>query len=102
MEKLKVFGEKVLTKARNARFAVGAVTTAAALPVITVISSAEEPAAGTSTGLSAYTDQITSQFTQTASDIAPIIIGILGAGLGIFAIFMGIKLGKKMFNTVAK
>lgn len=52
--------------------------------------------------LSNYSGQITSQFTQAASDIAPIIIGVLGAGITIFVIFIGIKYGKKMFSTVSK
>lgn len=54
------------------------------------------------TGLASAAEQITSQFTSAASDITPIILGVLGAGLGIFVIFVGIKLAKKMFSTVSK
>lgn len=52
--------------------------------------------------LSGASDQILKQFQGAADDIIPIILGILGVGLGIFVIFIGIKLGKKMFTTVAK
>ena len=99
MEKLKAFAVRLADKARNAKFAVGAVAASAAIPVVSVMASAEGE---TSTGLSSYTDQITAQFTTTANDIVPIIIGVLGAGLGVFAIFMGIRLAKKMFSTVSK
>lgn len=98
MEKLKM----VVEKARNAKFAVGAFATSALVPVITVAASAEDEVPAASSGLSDYTSQITAQFTNTASDIIPIIIGVLGAGLGVFAIFVGIRLAKKMFSTVAK
>ena len=57
---------------------------------------------GSGSALSDASDQILEQFTRAAADITPIILGILGAGLGIFVIFVGIKLGKKMFTTVAK
>jgi hypothetical protein len=45
--------------------------------------------------------EIKTAFSNAASSIMPIIIGILGVGLGIFAIFKGIKLAKKMFGTVS-
>lgn len=51
--------------------------------------------------LAGASQQIQAQFTQAATDITPIILGILGAGLGIFVIFVAIKLGKKMFKTVS-
>ena len=51
--------------------------------------------------LAGASDQILEQFQSAASDITPIILGILGAGLGIFVIFISIKLGKKMFKTVS-
>ena len=51
--------------------------------------------------LAGASDQILEQFQSAVSDITPIILGILGAGLGIFVIFIGIKLGKKMFKTVS-
>lgn len=101
MEKLKNFAVRLANKARQAKFAVGAVAASAAVPVVSVIASADDTT-GTTTGLSTYTDQITAQFTNTANDIVPIIIGVLGAGLGVFAIFMGIRLAKKMFSTVSK
>lgn len=99
MEKLKNFAESLGIKAREIKFAVGASVGAAALPVVSVMASAEGE---TSTGLSAYADQIGAKFTQTANDVIPIIVTVLGAGLGVFAIFVGIKLAKKMFSTVAK
>jgi|GEM_PF-3325578 len=101
MEKLKNLADRVGIKAREVKFAVGAMAASAAVPVVTVMASAEgEP--GTSTGLSTYATQIQNQFTQTANDIVPIIVGVLGAGLAVFAIFIGIRLAKKMFSTVAK
>lgn len=99
MEKLKTLGYKIAEKARNAKFAVGALAASAAAPLAVVVASAEDTA---TTGLSNYSEQITAQFTSAASDITPIIIGVLGAGLGVFVIFVGIKLAKKMFTTVAK
>ena len=101
MEKIKMFADRVATKAHNVKYAVGALATSALVPVMAVAASAEDGAT-TSTGLSTYSDQITSQFTTTANDIIPIIVGVLGAGLAVFAIFVGIRLAKKMFSTVAK
>lgn len=51
--------------------------------------------------LAGVSDQIIDQFQTAANNITPIIVGILGAGLGIFVIFICIKLGKKMFKTVS-
>lgn len=101
MEKIKLFAELLASKARKAKFAVGAVAASAALPVVSVAASAEGET-GTSTGLAQYSAQITDKFTQTANDVVPIIVGVLGAGLVVFAIFVGIRLAKKMFTTVAK
>lgn len=98
MDKIKDFAERLATKARSAKFAVGAMAASAAVPVISVVASAED----TGSSLATYKDQITAQFTSTANDVIPIIVGVLGAGLGVFAIFVGIKLAKKMFSTVAK
>lgn len=99
MEKLKGIADRVVEKARNAKFAVGALTASAVVPALAVVASAED---GSSSSLSTYATQIENQFTSTANDILPIIVGVLGAGLGVFAIFVGIKLAKKMFSTVAK
>lgn len=68
---------------------------------ISVAASAAETSGG-ETALGGASEQIMEQFTGAAADITPIILGILGSGLGIFVIFVGIKLGKKMFTTVAK
>lgn len=46
-------------------------------------------------------DLIVEQFNNAAKDITPVIIGVLGAGLSIFIIFICIKFGKKMFKTVS-
>lgn len=96
MNKVKNFLSRVGTKARAA-VALGAV--AAMTAVSTVVSSAADVE---SASLSSYTTQITDQFTTLASDVVPIIIGVLGAGLVIFGVFMAIRLGKKMFSTVSK
>lgn len=101
MEKLKNLADRVGIKAREVKFAVGAMAASAAVPVVTVMASAEDEPV-TSTGLSTYATQIQNQFTETANDIIPIIVGVLGAGLAVFAIFVGIRLAKKMFSTVAK
>lgn len=94
MNKVKDLLERAGTKAK---FAVGTLAAAGTTALATVAASAEE-----GTGLASYSTQITEQFTNTANQIMPIIIGVLGAGLGIFAIFVGIKLAKKMFSTVSK
>jgi len=68
----------------------------------TVIMTAVAASANTGgTDLSDHSDAIIAQFTGTANDIIPIIIGVLGAGLVIFAIFVGIKKAKSMFKTVS-
>lgn len=54
------------------------------------------------TALAGASDQIIDQFSGAANDIIPIILGVLGAGLVIFVVFVGIRLAKKMFSTVAK
>lgn len=95
MNKVKNLLERVGTKAK---FAVGTLAAAGTTAIATVAASAAEEG----TGLASYSTQITEQFSNTANDIMPIIIGVLGAGLGIFAIFVGIKLAKKMFSTVSK
>lgn len=77
------------------------VSAALACGTMAVAASAAETSGG-NTSLGGASDQILEQFTGAAADITPIILGILGAGLGIFVIFVGIKLGKKMFTTVAK
>lgn len=95
MNKVTAFMSRIGKKAKLA-CSLGAVSAVTALA--TVCASAE----GSTTSLSTYSDQITSQFTSAANDIAPIIVGVLGAGLGIFVIFVGIRLAKKMFSTVSK
>lgn len=96
MNKVKNLLERVGTKAK---FTVGTLAAAGTTALATVAASAEETP---TTGLASYSTQITEQFTNTANQIMPIIIGVLGAGLGIFAIFVGIRLAKKMFSTVSK
>ncbi|MCL2087766.1 MAG: hypothetical protein FWH05_09285 [Oscillospiraceae bacterium] len=75
------------------------VLTAAIAVAMTSVVAFADP--GTTTGLGDHSDAIIAQFSGAASDIIPIILGILGVGLGIFVIFVGIKLAKKMFGTVA-
>ncbi len=92
MNKIKTFLSKFRKKI--AAVSVAAVSALA----MSVAAFAEE----TSSPLAGAADQITDQFTQAATDITPILIGVLGAGLAIFVIFVGIRLGKKMFTTVSK
>lgn len=96
MGKLKALVSRLGFKAKHA----AAMATVGCMTAITsVVASAEET---TGTELSNYSDQIISQFTGAAEDIVPIVVGVMGAGLTIFVIFIGIKFGKKMFNTVSK
>lgn len=95
MNKVKAFLSKLKKKS------VVLASAALACGSMAVAASASEPA-GTESALDGASEQILEQFTRAAADITPIILGILGAGLGIFVIFVGIKLGKKMFTTVAK
>ncbi len=95
MNKVKSFLTRVSGKAKYLASAMAVGCTAA---LATVVASAED----STTTVADYSDQIISQFTTAASDITPIIIGVLGAGLGIFVLFVGIKLAKKMFTTVSK
>lgn len=97
MNKVTALMSRIGKKAKLA-CSLGAVSAVTALA--TVCASAEEPSS--TTALSTYTNQITSQFTSAADSIIPIIVGVLGAGLGIFVIFVGIRLAKKMFSTVSK
>lgn len=96
MNKVKALLTRVSGKAKYLVSAMAVGCTAAAA---TVVSSAE---GATGTDLSAYSDQIISQFTSATDSIVPIVVGVMGAGLGIFVIFVGIRLGKKMFTTVSK
>ena len=68
--------------------------------VMMIAVTAVTASASTAPSLSEHSDAIISQFTKAASDIVPIIIGVLGAGLIIFVVFAGIRLAKKMFRTV--
>ena len=45
--------------------------------------------------------QIQGQFESMSSDIMAVIVPIIGVGLGIFALILGVKFGKKMFKTVS-
>ena len=99
LEGLKKLAGKVAHKAKAA----AALVSAGALAAVTAVcASAEDGANAAGSGLASASDQIVNQFTSAANDITPIIIGVLGAGLGIFVIFVGIKRAKKMFSTVAK
>lgn len=84
------------------RKAVVVISAAVSALALAVCASAEEVTEATDSVLAGASDQILEQFSGAAADITPIIIGVLGAGLGIFVIFVGIKLGKKMFTTVSK
>ena len=81
---------------KKAKYAAAMMGVGCTTALTAIVSSAE------GAGLSSYSDQIISQFTSAADDIVPIVVGVLGAGLGIFVIFVGIKLAKKMFTTVSK
>lgn len=104
MEKFKMFADRVAAKAHNAKFAVGALATSALVPVMAVAASAEDGASGTtsSSAIADYSDQIINQFSGAVDNIIPIVVGVLGAGLGIWVIFLGIRLAKKMLGTVSK
>lgn len=91
--------KKVISKLRNKLSAVAVGICAASAMAVAACAEGETT---TASGLSGAANQITEQFTSAASDIIPIILGVLGAGLGIFVIFVGIKLAKKMFSTVSK
>lgn len=94
MKNVKAFFSRIASKARL----LAVITTVSCFMALTsVVASAEETSA-----LASNKDLITEEFTKAASDITPIIIGVLGAGLGIYVIFVGIKLAKKMFTTVSK
>ena len=95
MNKIKAF-------IRNSRKKIVSVAVAAVSALAMSVAAFAEEAGTGSSALAGAKDQILEQFSGAASDIVPILIGILGAGLGIFVIFVGIKLGKKMFNTVSK
>ncbi len=97
MNKVKAFLTRVSGKAKYLASAMAVGCTAA---LATVVSSAEDGTTGTQ--LADYSDQIIGQFSGAVDSIVPIVVGVMGAGLGIFVIFVGIKLGKKMFNTVSK
>ena len=100
MEKLKNFTEKLGIKAREVIFAVGASVAAAALPIISVAASADDTA--TATGLSKYSNDITSTFSGMVDDIMPIAITVLGTGATVFGLFIAWKLARKALSTVAK
>lgn len=46
--------------------------------------------------------QVSEQFTNLISSAIPIIIGLLGAAIGIFAIFAAVRWLKKALNTGSK
>lgn len=92
---MKEFLTKLKSKSKKV---IGGASAAVSTLALSVAVSAEE---ATGADLSTYSDQIVGQFTSAADDIMPIIIGVLGAGLTIFVVFIGIKFGKKMFKTVS-
>ncbi len=96
---MREFLNKIKNKSKKI---LGAAACAAMSCALAVSASAAETGEGAgASALAGASDQIQQQFTQAASDITPIVLGILGAGLGIFVIFVAIKLGKKMFKTVS-
>ena len=104
MNKVKELALTVVDKAKSgvnkAKVGIGVAAATIGSGALTVISSAEDTT--TKTGIAAYTDQITNQFSSTVDAVAPIVVGVLGAGLTIFGIFFGIRTAKKMFSTVSK
>lgn len=76
---------------------IAAVSVAAVSSVVMAVAASAEEAGASDVG-----EQIISQFTKAAGDVKPIIVGVLGAGLSLFIVFISIRLGKKMFNTVSK
>lgn len=89
--------KKLFEKLRNkGKSLIGVIGAAMTTGILTVAASAEEPV------VESVSDQVIAQFTSAAGDVTPIILGVMGAGLGIFVIFVGIKLGKRMFSTVSK
>ena len=95
MKKIK----KILAKTKKILTAVAA---AAVSGLSMAVAASAETQTGGGSALASASDQIIDQFQGAASDITPIILGVLGAGLVVFVIFVGIKLAKKMFTTVAK
>lgn len=95
MSKVKAFLSRIGGKAR---FIAAMAVSSCFLALTSLVASAET---GTS-ALATNKDTIINEFKNAAADITPIIVGVLGAGLGIFVIFVGIKLAKKMFTTVSK
>lgn len=96
MNKVKAFLTRVSGKAKYLASAMAVGCTAA---IASVVASAEET---TTVSLSDYTDSITSQFTGLVSDVLPIVIGIMGAGLTVFGVFVAFKLGRRALGTVSK
>lgn len=94
MNKFKNFVQTNKRRVLNAVVCSGLAVSALACPTF----ASEQSPATTALDASAITDQ----FNTAAGQITPIIMGILGAGLGIFVIFVAIRLGKKMFTTVSK
>lgn len=88
------------------------VVTAAAvacMSLVTCVAASAEDVTDTTTATSTQmtevlTDagaQLTTMFGDMVTTIIPVILGILGSGLIIFAIFALIKLAKKIFGKVA-
>lgn len=47
-------------------------------------------------------EQVISSFTGMKTDVMTILAAIGGIGISIYAVFLGWKYGKKIFNTVSK
>ncbi len=99
LEGLKKLAGKVAHKAKAA----AALVSAGALAAVTAVcASAEDGANAAGSTIPDYSDQIVGQFQQAADNVMPTVIGVLGVALGIFVVFLGIKLAKRMLTTVAK
>lgn len=99
MGKIKDFAERLATKARSAKFAVGAMAASAAVPVISVVASAEDT---NSSGLAEYSSQITGIFTGMVDQVMPIAVGVLTAGATVFGLFIAWKLARKALGSVTR
>ena len=101
---MKQFLSNVKSLAKRCKVGVGAAAVAASSALVSVCASAattEASGSDMTTLLSNAGEQLQKSFSDLVMTLIPVILGIMGTALVIFGIFALIKLGKRIFGTVA-
>lgn len=98
MLNLKAFGRKIMNKGKLIAASSAVVLTTA---VSAIVASADDGSSAVSKVITDAGSQLTTEFTNLASSVAPVLISIGVVGLGIYAVVYLFKMAKKFFGKAA-